>query len=100
MLFGDDKAALDTMMFVLKEEGFFVGPSAGLNILGAIWAAKIMGPGHTIVTFLCDSGNNYRSKVASEEWLKSKNLYPLDSNWEKIWNSYDQSKLRVSTFEK
>lgn len=48
------------MAFFLKEyEGLFVGSSAALNVVGAVKTAQIMGPGHTIVTILCDGGTRY-----------------------------------------
>jgi len=43
-----------------------LGPSSGLNVAGAVWAAKALGPGHTIVTILCDPGSNYLSKLFSD----------------------------------
>jgi len=55
-----DKLAIEMCHYLLKEEGFFVGPSSGLNILGAVWLAKILGPGHTVISIFCDSGAGYR----------------------------------------
>ena len=51
-----------------------MGGSTGVNIGGAIKMAKEMGPGHTIVTILCDYGNRYQSKLYNPEFLKSKGL--------------------------
>ena len=48
----------------------YVGPSAALNVVGAIKLAKKMGPGNTIVTVLCDGGGRYKSKIYTESWLK------------------------------
>ena len=59
---------------LLWEEGLCVGGSSGVNVAGAIRLAREMGPGHTIVTLLCDSGTRYQSKLFNPEFLKSKNL--------------------------
>ncbi len=59
---------------LLEEEGLCVGGSSGVNVAGAIRLAREMGPGHTIVTLLCDSGTRYQSKLFNPEFLKSKNL--------------------------
>jgi len=59
---------------LLHEEGLCVGGSTGVNVAGAIRLAKEMGPGHTIVTLLCDYGTRYQSKLFNPEFLKSKNL--------------------------
>ena len=58
----------------LKEEGIFLGGSSGINVAGAIQLAKELGPGNTIVTILCDSGQRYQSKIWNPEFLKSKDL--------------------------
>lgn len=60
--------------YLLKNEGVFVGGSSGLNVLGAVWLAKLLGPGHTIVTVLCDGGTNYRAKMWNPQWLEEKKL--------------------------
>ncbi len=57
-----------------KEEGLCVGGSTGVNVAGAIRLAKEMGPGHTIVTLLCDYGTRYQSKLFDPAFLKSKDL--------------------------
>ena len=59
---------------LLVEEGLCVGGSTGVNIAGAIRLAKEMGPGHTIVTLLCDYGTRYQSKLFDPAFLRSKNL--------------------------
>ena len=59
---------------LLKEEGLFLGGSSGINVAGAIKLAKELGPGHTIVTILCDSGQRYQSKIWNPSFLKSKDL--------------------------
>ena len=59
---------------MLKDEGLFIGGSSGINVAGAIQLAKELGPGNTIVTILCDSGQRYQSKILNPEFLKSKDL--------------------------
>ena len=59
---------------LLEHEGLCLGGSTGINVAGAIRLAKQLGPGHTIVTILCDSGNRYQSKLFNPEFMRSKNL--------------------------
>ena len=59
---------------LLKEEGLCLGGSSGVNIAGAIRMAKDLGPGHTIVTILCDYGTRYMSKLFNPEFLREKDL--------------------------
>lgn len=69
-----DRDALDIIFGALKHEGLCLGGSSGINIAGAIALAKKMGPGHTIVTVLCDLGSRYQSKLFNPTFLKSKDL--------------------------
>ena len=69
-----DKEALEMIFKLLKEEGLFLGGSSGINICGAIKMAKKLGPGHNVVTILCDSGQRYQSKIWNKSFLKSKDL--------------------------
>ena len=69
-----DTEAIPVMFDLLKYEGLCVGTSSGINVAGAIRLAKEMGPGHTIVTLLCDSGLRYMSRLFDPEFLKSKGL--------------------------
>jgi cysteine synthase A len=69
-----DSEALPILFALLKEEGLCLGGSSGINVAGAIRMAKDLGPGHTIVTGLCDSGARYQSKLFNPAFLKSKNL--------------------------
>ena len=59
---------------LLVNEGICVGASSGLNVSAAVEVAKKLGPGHTVVTILCDSGQRYQSRLLSRKWLESKNL--------------------------
>ena len=69
-----DRDAVAAVFALLQEEGLCVGGSSGINIAGAVRMAKDMGPGHTIVTVLCDYGNRYQSKLFNPDFLKSKDL--------------------------
>ena len=69
-----DAESLAMAFYLLKREGLFVGPSSALNVCGAVKAARALGPGHTVVTVLCDGGDRYRSKMYNPEWLASVGL--------------------------
>ena len=73
-----DSDALEILFDLTLNEGMCLGGSAGVNIAGAIRLAKDLGPGHTIVTMLCDYGNRYQSKLYNPTFLKEKDL-PLPS---------------------
>jgi cysteine synthase A len=70
----EDKEAVETMFALLAEEGFCVGASSGVNVAGAVRLARDLGPGHTIVTILCDLGYRYQSKLFNPEFLAGKGL--------------------------
>ncbi|WP_435167169.1 cysteine synthase A [Falsirhodobacter sp. 1013] len=69
-----DAEALPLVFDMLEDEGLCLGGSSGINVAGAIRMAKEMGPGHTIVTVLCDFGNRYQSKLFNPAFLKDKGL--------------------------
>jgi cysteine synthase A len=69
-----DRDALPYVFDLLSDEGLCLGGSSGVNIAGAVRMAKDMGPGHTIVTILCDYGTRYQSKLFNPEFLRSKDL--------------------------
>jgi cysteine synthase A len=69
-----DPAALATIYNLLWQEGLFLGGSVGINVAAAVETARRLGPGHTIVTVLCDSGDRYRSRLYDADWLRSKGL--------------------------
>ena len=73
---GSDQEAVEMAYFLKEKEGVFVGPSAALNVVGAVKLARRLGPGHTVVSILCDGGDRYRSKIWSDAWLKEKGLTP------------------------
>ena len=69
-----DPEALEQVYDLMIHEGLSIGGSAGINVAAAIRVAKAMGPGHTIVTVLCDGGARYQSKLFNPEFLRAKNL--------------------------
>jgi len=69
-----DEEAIPLVFELLKHEGLCLGGSSGINVAGAIRLAKHLGPGHTIVTVLCDYGTRYQSKLFNPAFLRSKNL--------------------------
>ena len=69
-----DEEAIPVVFELLKEEGLCLGGSSGINVAGAIRLARDMGPGHTIVTLLCDSGTRYQSKLFNPAFLAEKGL--------------------------
>ena len=69
-----DSEALPIVFDLLKDEGFCVGLSSGINVAGAIRAAKELGPGHTVVTLLCDLGQRYAAKLWNPAFLREAGL--------------------------
>jgi cysteine synthase A len=59
---------------LLREEGLYLGGSTGINLCAAVEVARRIGPGHTVVTVLCDGGARYQSRLFNRDWLTSKNL--------------------------
>ncbi|KAI8899368.1 cysteine synthase [Globomyces pollinis-pini] len=72
-----DSDSIRMVYELLHHEGLFVGASSALNVVAATKVARILGPGHRIVTIICDGAYRYQSRLFSKQWLKSKNL--LDS---------------------
>lgn len=65
----------ETVRFVyrlLREEGLFLGSTSGINVAAAVRVARELGPGHTVVTVLCDGGAKYQSRLFNPEWLQAK----------------------------
>ena len=69
-----DEEAVPIIFDLLEHEGLCLGGSSGINVAGAIRLARHLGPGHTIVTVLCDYGTRYQSKLFDPAFLRSKNL--------------------------
>jgi len=84
-----DAEAVDIVFALTRDEGLCVGASSGINVAGAMRLARELGPGHTIVTILCDSGTRYQSRLFNPAFLESKSL-PVPS-----WLKPQTSKLPV-----
>lgn len=69
-----DAEAVAIVFNLLAEEGLCLGASSGVNVAGAIRLARVLGPGKTIVTVLCDSGTRYQSRLYNPDFLRAKNL--------------------------
>ena len=70
----DDREAVRLVYQLLEKDGMFVGGSVGINVGAALKIAHQMGPGHTIVTVLCDGGSRYQSRLFNRKWLAEKGL--------------------------
>ena len=70
----DDRECIEVIYQLLRKDGLFMGGSVGINVAAAVRLAKEIGPGHTIVTVLCDGGARYQSKLFDRAWLATKGL--------------------------
>ena len=70
----EDAETVGYVYSLLRDEGLFVSSTSGINVAAAVRVAKAMGPGHLIVTMLCDTGSKYLSRLYNREWLKEKGL--------------------------
>jgi cysteine synthase A len=59
---------------LLREEGLLLGSTSGINVAAAFKLAKQLGPGHTIVTILCDGGAKYQSRLFNKDWIREKSF--------------------------
>nr|CCA16821.1 cysteine synthase putative [Albugo laibachii Nc14] len=71
---GSNQEIVTMAYHLLHNDGIFIGPSAALNVVGAYKMAKELGPGHTIVTTLCDSGERYMGKLYNATWLENQGI--------------------------
>jgi cysteine synthase A len=69
-----DAEMMPVLFQLAREEGLVLGGSAGLNVTAAIRVARMLGPGHTVVTMLCDLGARYQSKLWNPAFLREKGL--------------------------
>ena len=69
-----DNDAIPLVFRLIREEGLVLGGSSGINLTGAVYLARELGPGHTIVTILCDSGLRYQERLFNRQFLESKGL--------------------------
>ncbi|MEL7537319.1 MAG: cysteine synthase A [Pseudomonadota bacterium] len=72
----DDTEAIPLTYRLIRDEGLVLGGSSGINVAGAVRLARELGPGHTIVTILCDSGLRYRARLFNPAFLRSKGIEP------------------------
>jgi cysteine synthase A len=72
----EDGECLRVIYQLMREDGLFMGGSVGINVGAAYALAQQLGPGHTIVTILCDGGSRYQSKLFNREWLAHRGLLP------------------------
>ncbi|XP_010542524.1 PREDICTED: cysteine synthase 2 [Tarenaya hassleriana] len=79
---GTDREAVEMSRFLLKNDGLFVGSSSAMNCVGAVRVAQTLGPGHTIVTILCDSGMRHLSKFYNPQYLAQYGLTPTATGLE------------------
>ncbi|XP_068644174.1 cysteine synthase 2 [Aristolochia californica] len=79
---GSDMEAVEMSRFLLKNDGLFVGSSSAMNCVGALRAAQLLGPGHTIVTILCDNGIRHLSKFHNPQYLADHGLTPTATGLE------------------
>ena len=70
-----DPEAIAVVYQLLRQDGLFMGGSVGINVAAAVAVAKKLGPGHTIVTVLCDGGARYQSRLYNPDWLAGKGLF-------------------------
>ena len=70
----EDAQTIRYVYRLLHEEGLFVGSTSGINVAAAVQVARDLGPGHTVVTVLCDGGANYLSRLYNPDWLAQKGL--------------------------
>lgn len=75
-----DPEALRIVYQLLEKDGLFMGGSVGINLGAAVAIARQLGPGHRIVTILCDGGARYQSKLFNPAWLTEKGLWPLQQS--------------------
>lgn len=69
-----DADAVTMVFHLLREEGLCLGASSGVNVAGAVRLARDLGPGHIIVTMLCDYGTRYQSRLFNPEFLRARGL--------------------------
>jgi len=70
----EDAETVSYVYRLLREEGLFVSSTSGINVAAAVRVARELGPGHTVVTVLCDSGAKYLSRLFNRDWLAQKGL--------------------------
>jgi cysteine synthase A len=82
-----DRSVVQMAHWLLRNEGFFVGSSSALNVWAAARVARDLAPGSRVVTFACDGGQRYQSRLFDEGWLSEKNLAPTEQPLEQLLES-------------
>jgi len=78
----EDQKTIKMVFRLLHEEGLFIGASSALNVCAAVELAKVLGPGKTVATVICDGAYRYQSRLFNKDWLKSKNLFDeIPTQW-------------------
>lgn len=80
-----DQEAVHMAAHLLRTDGLWVGSSSAVNCVGAVKAARALGPGHTVVTVLCDGGSRHLSKFHNPDFLKQHGLHPLPHDGSLAW---------------
>ncbi|XP_024376683.1 cysteine synthase 2 [Physcomitrium patens] len=81
---GTDKEAVEMARYLMRNDGLFLGSSSSMNCVGAVRVAQMLGPGHTIVTILCDGGARHLSKFHNADYLAAQGLTPIAKSLEFI----------------
>ncbi|GJP43774.1 hypothetical protein CLOM_g3191 [Closterium sp. NIES-68] len=89
---GTDREAVEMARYLLRNDGLFVGSSSAMNCVGAVRVAEKMGPGHTIVTILCDSGFRHLSKFHNGQYLTGQGLSPTAQGLEFLGGRFAERK--------
>ena len=90
-----------TVYQLLRDEGLFLGSTSGVNVAAAVQIARQLGPGHTIVTILCDNGAKYQSRLFNKKWLAEKGLLDaagLSQNGQPALSEVAKSVANVGAF--
>ena len=69
-----DQEAVEMVYYLKENDGILIGPSAAINVVGAVKLAKQLGPGHTVGTIICDGGDRYKSKLFNQEFLQKQGI--------------------------
>jgi cysteine synthase len=85
-----DRSVVQMAQWLLRNEGLFVGSSSALNIWAAAQVARNLSPGARVVTFACDGGQRYQSRLFNESWLAAKDLAFLEQSLEQVLEAQPQ----------
>ena len=83
----EDPETVAMVYRLLRQEGLFLGTTSGINVAAAVRVARELGPGHTVVTILCDGGARYVSRLYQPAWLQQKGLLDAAAAGSKVARS-------------